>query len=439
MILFQSIRERINAKIGFGSEGEITRNMLKLITGDGFARIIGLITTPIITRIYLPDHMGVLSVFVALISIIAPLGTFRYSTAIPLPRNGGLALNLILLSFILLLFSSLFLVVSIGLSKDYLFSVFSINQLIPFWWLIPIAFFGTGLYELLSQWAIREKNFKLLAKTKVSQKFIGSGIKIVLGLLGFKPIGLLLGQIFTQMGGIFSLLKELNKRFVYKSQITRARMLFVAKWYSDFPKYRVPSQVLLMFSGRAPLLYFAWRYDAETTGQIGLAFMMLSMPMTLIGASTGKAFYAEIARIGRRKTQEIIGVTKKVVKKLFLFSFIPFIIILLLGPWLFKTIFGEVWQVAGVYARILSVYLLSQFVYSPISEGVFNVFKRQSRVLLVEVSRLLITVLVFVASYIISATPNTTLVFYSLGLTVHYVIATVLVVGVLRSSQNVNN
>ena len=51
-------------------ESAIFRNMMKLITGDGIARIIGLVSAPIITRIYLPEHMGVLSVFSSLIDII---------------------------------------------------------------------------------------------------------------------------------------------------------------------------------------------------------------------------------------------------------------------------------------------------------------------------------------------------------------------------------
>lgn len=433
MKYLNSLKNIVNKKLGTGSEGAIFRNMAKLVTGDGIARVIGLATTPIITRIYLPEHMGVLSVFTAIVSIIAPLATFRYSTAIPLPKNDGLALNLVFLSFSILLVSTSLTFLVFALLNQQILSLFSMEQLIPYWWLIPIAFAGTGSYELLSQWTVRKKGFAVLAKTKVTQKIIGAGSKIMLGVLGLKPLGLLVGQIFTQAGGIFSLAKHFRNGYnSFSNQITKNRVIFLSKWYSGFPKYRVPSQFLLILSGKAPLLYFAWKYNAEVTGQIGLALMMLSLPITLIGTSTGKAFYAEIAAIGKKRASEILLITTRIIKKLSLISIIPFLLIILLGPWLFQNLFGEVWREAGVFARYLSFYLIIQFIYSPISEGIFNVFEKQSLVLVVEMSRVSITFLVFLMAYLIGAQPNFTLILYSLGLTLHYSVSAIILLSIIK-------
>jgi O-antigen/teichoic acid export membrane protein len=436
MIFIKKYRRKFSEKFGTGSEGAIFRNMAKLVTGDGIARVIGLATTPIITRIYLPEHMGVLSVFTAIIAIIAPLATFRYSTAIPLPKNDGLALNLVTLSFSILLTTTTLTFLVFALFSPQLLSLFSMEQLIPFWYLIPIAFFGTGCYELLSQWTVRKKSFSVLAKTKISQKVVGAFAKILLGLLGLKPLGLLIGQVFTQAGGILSLAKNFQKGFNNSSnQISKKRVLFLSKWYSGFPKYRVPSQFLLTLTGKTPLLFFAWKYNSEVTGQIGLALMMLSLPITLIGASTGKAFYAEIAVIGKKRANEIFLITTRIIKKLSLLSIIPFILIVILGPWLFQNIFGDLWREAGVFARYLSIYLLAQFVYSPISEGIFNVFEKQSLVLAVEISRLTITFIIFLIAHLTNATPNYTLMLYSLGLTLHYSISTIILMNIIKKKS----
>src|SRR5690625_2843667 len=77
------------------SESAIIKNMAKLASGDGISRVIGIATMPIITRIYLPEHLGVLSVFVAIVAIIAPIATFRYSLAIPLPESAVMAVNIV--------------------------------------------------------------------------------------------------------------------------------------------------------------------------------------------------------------------------------------------------------------------------------------------------------------------------------------------------------
>ncbi len=417
-------------------EGAIFRNMTKLITGDGIARVIGLITAPIITRIYLPEHMGVLSVFTSLVALMVPFGTFRYSLAIPLPKNDGSAFNISVLSFLLLSISTLFLFFIFMFFGQGILVFFSMDQITIYWWLVPIAFAGTGLYELLSGWAIRKKEFNPLAKTKVWQKIIGDVVKVSFGFIGIRPLGLLIGYILNQAGGIIRLFKDLKKHFVNNVRyISKKRIIFFSKRYSDFPKYRIPSQFLLNLSAKAPLLYFAWHFGADTTGQIGLATMMLSLPISLIGYTTGKAYYAEIATIGKRMPDKIFKITKNVARKLFLFSIIPFSVILFFGPLIFEIVFGVKWYEAGVFASILSPYLLTQFIYSPISEGILSVFEKQSMVLLIEISRVLMTFFVFFISFLMKWTPNYTLILYSIGLSLHYFFATYLVFWIIKKTK----
>jgi O-antigen/teichoic acid export membrane protein len=420
-----------------GAENAIFRNMAKLAGGDGLARIIGLLTTPVITRIYLPEHLGVLSVFVAIVSLMGPLGTFRYSLAIPLPKKDGVAANIVFLSLIVLASTtvmSFFVFMFFG-SQILLF--FSMEQMIPYWWLIPLAFAGTGIYELLSNWAVRIKAFYPLAKTKVWQKFIGAGIKISLGLMDLRPLGLLIGQVFTQAGGIGSLLRSFLQNFKKNLiHVTTHRIRFVSRRYADFPKFRAVSNFLLTFGARAPLLFFAWQFSAEITGQIGLALTMLSLPVTLIGTTTGKAFYAEIARIGKRRSDEILKITKSIAKKLILISLAPFFVLLLLGPWMFEIIFGPRWHEAGVFASILAVYLLAQFIYNPIGDGISNVFEKQSILLLIEATRLTLTLIVFLLAWYYSLNPKETLTVYSIALTIHYSFASFVVFRIIKKPMS---
>ena len=142
-------------------------------------------------------------------------------------------------------------------------------------------------------------------------KEVLQAVKIGLGFLGIKPLGLLIGQVFTQAGGIVSLFKSFQGKLKANfKHVSRKRMVFLLKHYAYFPKYRLPSQFLLILSTQAPFLFFAWQFGAETTGQLGLSMMMLALPMTLFGQTTGQAYYAEIARIGRRNPQKIYKITK---------------------------------------------------------------------------------------------------------------------------------
>ena len=410
--------------------------MAKLVAGDGVARIIGIITTPIITRIYSPEQMGVLSVFISLLALMAPFATFRYSLAIPLPKSDRLSFNLSALSFIILCSGTIIIFGTCYFIGKPILTVFSIPQVANYWQLIPVSFWCIGVYEILSQWAVRKKQFSSLAKTKVTQKLVGSLSKIVLGLCGLKPLGLLIGEILTQMGGTLSLfksfIKDLRPNLLY---VKKAKLRFLSLHFIDFPKYRLPSQFFLIFSGKIPLLYFAWKYGAELTGQLGLSITMLSIPVTLIGYSVGKAFYAEIATIGKKEPDKIFKLTKNIMQKLFGFSFIPFLIILCLGPWIFKLFFGEMWFQAGVFARILSFYLLMQFVYSPIGDGIVNVFNKQNVIFLIDFIRVIIIATVFSMSYFLQWDVIFTLIVYSMSLTIHYCIATYMILRIIKVTK----
>ena len=88
---------------------------------------------------------------------------------------------------------------------------------------------------------------------------------------------------------------------------------------------------------------------AGMAGQVGLATTMLSIPVTLLGSSVGKAFYAEVSGMGSSKRIEILYLTRKVIQKLFCISLIPTILIVLFAPILFELFFGTDWVQAGVF------------------------------------------------------------------------------------------
>jgi len=411
----------------------IFRNMAMLATGSAAAKAISALSIPIITRIYLPEHMGVLSVFTALTAMLVPLGTMRYSMAIPLPRHDGAAFNLALLCASCLLVVSIFFTFLFWIFSPPLLALLSMEELLPYWWLLPLAIAGAGLYELLSNWAVRDKAFKPLAKTRVWQTAIGSSAKIGLGLLGLKPLGLLIGQVFTQAGGILSLFLNFFQKFRSTwRHVSKRRMVFFLKRYADFPKYRLPSQFLLIFSTKAPLFYFAWQFGAESTGQLGLALMVLALPMTLFGQSTGRAYYAEIARIGQKRPGEIYDVTTSITKKLFFISIPAFLVLLIMGPWLFELVFGEAWRDAGVFGSILALYLLTQFISSPLVNAL-SVFDKQWLFLTINIVRLIGIIIIFGISYSFLLSPAQTILVYSLALSMHYIFTALIIFKVIKS------
>lgn len=111
----------------------VFQNMLVLAAGFGIGKIIGLISMPIVTRLYSPEDMGVLSVFVAITTLIVPLGTLLYTVALPLPKNDVLAMNLAVATIGMLLLVSFVSLVIFSFASEMLFDLFSIQILLPSW------------------------------------------------------------------------------------------------------------------------------------------------------------------------------------------------------------------------------------------------------------------------------------------------------------------
>lgn len=434
------ITARIKKKL-FGSKtasGNIFKNMAILALGAGIAKALSFLLTPIITRIYSPEDFGVLSVFAAFTALIIPFSTLRYTVAIPLPRNDKIAFNLLTLCFTILITLSVLISVFLILFAKPILIFLSVDVLVPYWWLIIIMVFGSGLYDILRNWATREKTFKVLAKTKVTQILGASIVKIGLGLLGVKPLGLLFGNLVSQAGGIFSLTRKFFASFKANiGSIKKKHLVFLFKYYGDYPKYRLPSQFLLVFCAKAPILFSSWLFGVEVTGQLGLSISMMGLPLLLFGQTTGQAYFAEISRIGRKQPKEIFQVTKDVVKKLFLVSIIPFLFLLLFSPVAFPFVFGEQWFDAGVYTSILAPYLLFQFVSSPIMNAL-NVLNRQKIFLRINIVRTLGVIVVFLWSYYLELTPKTVFVIYSTFLSSHYLMSTFTVFQIINKKNIIN-
>jgi O-antigen/teichoic acid export membrane protein len=410
----------------------IFRNMTVLAGGVGIARIIGLLSTPVITRIYLPEHMGVLAVFASLAAMLLPFGTLRFSMAIPLPKNEKLATNLAVLCVIILFAVTLFTTITFSIFAPNILKVLSMNALVPFWFLLPLALAVVGLYEILSSWAIRTKAFTQLAKTKVWQSIIGPVVKISFGILGLKPLGLLIGHILTQGGGVVSLFRNFYKSFKSTwKYISLNRMVFLFNYYASFPKYRLPSQFLMVLSQKALLLFCSWQFDAYMTGQVGLAVMVLALPISLVGQTTGQAYYSEIAKIGRKHPEEIYKITKNITKKLFLVSILPYLVLQFFGPILFELVFGPNWRDAGVFGSILAVYLLATFSTVPIM-NVLNIFNQQKTYLVLNIIRFALILAIFSLLFHFGSSIHTCIVVFSLSLSVYFVATFLVILAIIK-------
>lgn len=426
--LVYNVKKKIKENIFF-------QNIAIVASGNVAAKIIGLISAPIITRLYTPEDYGVFSLFLSVVGIVGSLATLRYAVTIPIARDEKLANNLLWLCFVITSFISLVWFFGVVLFGNLVTEKFSATQLRPFLWLMPVVFFGKGIYEALNNWAVRTKSFKLITRTKISQGVSSSTLKIGLGFLGIAPLGLFIGHIAQEAAGIGSLFSRLIKvyPFFFRS-FSWSEIKQAANRYKKFPLVQSWSQLLLALGAQLPVLLLGAFYGVEVVGVFGLAQNMINMPMDLIGQSVAQVYYAEISKYGKSNPEKIYRLSISIIKKLLWVGLLPVAVLILFGPWLFKLVFGPEWVDAGVYARFLSVLILTRFISSPLA-NIFNVYEKQSLQLILNIIRVFVVLITFFITNYFRFSAIETIGVYGSVMAVYYSFLTVVILSTVKVSM----
>lgn len=435
---FAGIAERMRTQLrrlaghrGTGTH-EVFRHMLVLAAGSGAAKVVGTLSIPIITRLYTPEQYGLFTVFLSVTAILTPLASLRYSAALPLARREGTAAALLVACMALLGLTLALMVAVLLVSADHLFGLVSAAQLVPVWPLLVAAVGTAGVYEILTNWAVRQRGFRTMAQAEVSQSVLGGATKIGLALVSLQRVGLVAGHLVGQIVACLILWRLVWRRAnTGIRRTTRKKVWLVLARYTDFPTYRLPSQLLLIASQQAPVFFLSALYGAAIAGQLGLALVALAVPLTLIGQTTGQAFYAEIARLGRNKPDEIHRITCGVMKRMLVLGLVPTVVLMGAGRWLFPLFFGARWLDAGVFASILSIYLLAQFVANPLSHTL-SVFDKQRLFLRFNIVRAILIAGVFGVAYWLRLSAFMAIAAYSVVLSIHYAITSYTIFVIIR-------
>src|SRR5690625_3236750 len=184
--MMQALRTKF-IKIFKSESNAVFQGMVTLFLGSGLGRIVSILSMPLLTRLYNPEDFGLLALYTSIISILAPILTFRYAQAIPRPRTDLMALHLLLLCLQLIFVQSIFITVFLLLFGQNIFTYFNIESLYPLWWLIVFGSAGIALHELFSLWAIRKRQYTYIAHAQFIQSFVGNLVKIIFGIFSLRP------------------------------------------------------------------------------------------------------------------------------------------------------------------------------------------------------------------------------------------------------------
>lgn len=363
--MFDTIRNRLNQLL---SGRAFARSVVLLMSGTAFGQLLAILSTPIITRLYTPDALGLATSFASLLAIIGGASTLRYAITIPLPEEDADGAVMLFVSVVVnFAFSVLLALLLLILGKTFV-EWMNLPELLPYLWLLPIGIVGLGFYTTLTYWAIRRKAFSDLVRTKVTQSIGRVLVQIGLGIVNIGAGGLIIGNIIGQVGGSGTL-----GRIAWRdTQDLLKRINFTQIWsgivsYRRFPFFSMPSALLNVAGLQIAPLLIASLYGYNVAGWFGLATRLVALPTSLIGQAVSQVFLGEMAELIHTDPYKLRRLFYKLGGGLLLIGFLPALVLILFAPQLVDLVFGADWNETGVYLQYMAVFLVAQMAISPLS------------------------------------------------------------------------
>lgn len=416
---------------------DVIKDTLKLVVGNFLGRGGALLLMPIVTRLYAPHAFGEFTVFTSLMSILSVGVSLRYERAILLPSSDDEAVLLAVLSiaFAFLISTILFVFLKVDPQFFFDFSWFHVGISNPALQFLPLSILLSSFFVVINVWGVRQQEYKMLAISKVGQTLTQVVTQIFFGLFIISSsIGLILGQVAGYLLGSVCLLFLAThiRSFRFKRNQIR-QLLILAKRYRSFPIYSMPASILNTLAVYLPNILLVNLYSASVVGWFGMATQVIRVPMSILEEAIGRVYLGKAARLKYSKPDEVLRLYLQTMARLLVIGAIPFSILFLFGPVLFKVLLGSQWAMTGHYVSLLSPALFVEFIVISCSQN-FTLFERVNLSLLLNVVYVIFISLVFLCGYIFSVSINQMIILISVCIFMSNFILMILNLYVIKSA-----
>ncbi len=360
------LRQRVVSllKITTASERRFFADIFRLTSLSAIAKIITVLTLPLLARIYAPEDFGVLSGYVAMLGFVSCVGAFAIEFTISLPRTMRKARYLLSAALTV----SLLMIAAIALFVFFVWPYIAPKYSAPgFLICFLISSIGVLWFCIFRQWLTRCQNYTAIGigqcKQSVAQVIMRFAIPAIPGLAALP--GLIVGDVAGRIVMAYSF---------WRSSITFPLVRYAMSfriWLGILKQYRKQCFTYTVSSilNELPLvllpLTIIYFYQETQAGYVSMAFQAVHAVVSILIVAVSQVFFGNITQLFHQQPSLVHGRFIRLTSQLSLLMLPGIVLVMLLGPWLFATIFGENWASAGLYCQILLPSLVAQSVISP--------------------------------------------------------------------------
>lgn len=365
-------------KLQILSRSQYFKNVAVLASGTALAQIISIVASLVLTRIYNPGLYSILTIYMSVSTLLGAVTSLQFHNVIVISSDEEevkQAINVCIFTTLVITLLSLLTVLVFFNRFDDWFN----NSTGKYWMLLtPVSVLFSGFNYTLSALASKRLKYKLLSGNRIMAALLVPAVSITLGLLIHNETGLFVGLLISQVLPTVVLLWHFRRNNDFSVHFSLAAIKKFISKHKDYPLFSLPADFINNLVNLLPVFMLTRYYNGVATGLVGhygRSAMLLGMPVSLVSNAVGEVFRQKASaekdnpRVLRRTFMRTAGV-------LFLLSIVPFVVIALFGPVLFRFFLGSKWGEAGSMAAALSVMYAFRFTVSPLTYMYF-IAKRQ--------------------------------------------------------------
>lgn len=333
------------------------RSVAVLVSGTALAQFIGVITTPIVSRLYDPKAFGEYAIIISTVTIFSNTVTFGLNSAVMMPVDDSESEDIFQVAFFTMLLSATagFLVLLSISSVVRLFDP-GINYIVAciFVYVLVIINNLKGLLEIFS-------NRKRLNRVLFYNSLIGAlatlCITVPLGFLKTGCIGMVIAAIAA---GVISILQMLRHNNPFRKIPCISTFKSVYSKYRDFIMFQYPSNFIENFAIQLPNQVFSAIFGNANLGSYSMNEKILGIPSRLIGNPISTIYFRTASEYSK-EGKNLADFTFLLITRIMLIAYIPILITIIWGEKIFTWVLGSNWSDAGSMAGFLIVQYVFMF------------------------------------------------------------------------------
>lgn len=353
------------------------------------AQLIPIIGSLFIARIFSPDDFGRFSTWLAIVTIVSVVVTFRLEAVLAITEDGMPRVKAVFATFVVsILMAILFffcMIIGANFLKVGYSSPGSSTLLLT---VVPAALL-LALNQIWQTWAAAEGLYGKLNTMRLVQAATLVLVQVGAGLKYPNAVSLVVGLVVAS-GVAFGWSVMMMPQFIHGQFFRLIEFKDFLSRYRNFPLYALPADSINTAVGQLPILVISYRFGHEAAGYLALTMRVLGAPIGLVGKAVLDVFKRHAVQ-SIQKTGNCRDLYVDTLAMLVVAALTMIVGTLFLAEDIFLYAFGFEWISSGHIAILLLPMFALRMIASPLSYMAYLV-ERQRIDLLWQSGLLLVTV-----------------------------------------------